>query len=238
MKGIFVTGTDTGVGKTIVTGLLARFLADEGYRVITQKWVETGSCGFSRDVNFHLKLMGKTKRDIVRYLPDAAPFVFKFPASPHLAAFREGKKINPARIKNSYKSLNKDFDLVVVEGTGGVMVPLNRNKLVVDIAEELHLSALVVAGNKLGAINHTLLTIEALRARKMKIIGIIFNNQKSRVSNFILEDNPEIIKNLAQETVLGNLPRFADKKLLHKYFRGIGRKILSAFKQKGYGRVD
>ncbi len=230
MKGIFVTGTDTGVGKTIVTGLLAKFLKDKGYKVITQKWVETGSCRFSKDVNFHLKLINKKKRELRDHLSDISPYTFKFRSSPHLASSLTKRKISIERIKKSFKSLEKAFNFVVVEGVGGALVPLTRDKLVIDVAGELNLPVLVVVGNKLGTINHTLLTLEALKARKMKIIGVVFNNLGNKESKLILKDNPKIIETISGQKSLGSLPWTKDIDRLHKNFRKIGKKILSNLK--------
>jgi len=226
MRGIFVTGTDTGIGKTIVTGLLAKFLGGEGYKVITQKWVETGSAGFSKDVSLHLKLMDKKKQELRGRRFDVSPYTFKFPSSPHLASSLEKRKISIERIKKSFKSLQKAFDFVVVEGVGGALVPLTKNKLVIDIAKKLNLSVLVVVGNKLGAINHTLLTIEALKTRKMKIAGVVFNNLKSKGNDIILKDNPKIIEAISGQKSLGSLSWTKDKNILHKNFKKIGKKIL------------
>ena len=230
MRGVFVIGTDTGVGKTIVTGLLAKFLDDKGYKVITQKWAETGSVGFSKDVNFHLKLLGKKKHKIREHLSDISPYTFKFPSSPHLASSLERRKISIERIRKSFKSLEKAFDFVVVEGVGGALVPLNKRKLVIDVAKELNLPVLIVVGNKLGAINHTLLTIEALKARKMKIAGIVFNSLGDKGDSIILEDNPKIIEAISGQSISGSLPWAKDKDILHKSFKKIGRKILANLK--------
>jgi len=227
MRGIFVTGTDTGVGKSLVTGLLAKFLEDKGYKVITQKWVETGVRGFFRDINFHLKLTGKKKREFKGYLHEMSPYSFKFPSSPHLASTLEKRNIDINKIKNSFKFLQRAFDFVAVEGVGGILVPLNKKKLVVDIVKELKLPVVVVVGNKLGAINHTLLTIEALKARKIKIIGLVFNEQEDKTSETILKDNPKIIKALSNEKILGSLPYTKDIDELHKFFSSIGRNILT-----------
>ncbi len=227
MRGIFVTGTDTGVGKTFVTGLLAKFLDDSGYKVITQKWIETGSVGFSKDVSFHLKLIGKRKQELRGHLSDISPYTFKFPSSPHLASTLEKRNININKIKKSFKSLQRVFDFVVVEGVGGILVPLNKKRLVVDIVKELKLPVVVVVGNKLGAINHTLLTIEALKARKMKIAGIVFNSLSNKENNIILKDNPKIIEAMSGQKILGSLPYTKDVNELHKIFLPIARKILS-----------
>ena len=208
MKAVFITGTDTGVGKTTVTGLLGRFLLDMGRRAITQKWIETGS--------------NKFPKDIAR-----EPYTFKFPASPHLAAKLERRKIKKDRIKKSFLFLKDRFDFVIVEGIGGALVPFNGKDLVIDIAKEINIPVLLVVANKLGCINHTLLTIEAIKRRGMKITGIIFNNNKKlgRKEDIISKDNPRIIKKLTGEKVLGILPFSRDKELLYKRFIPMGKKV-------------
>lgn len=226
MKAVFVTGTDTEVGKTVVCGLLGRYLMDNDRNVITQKWIQTGSENFPEDIATHLTLMGRQKVDIEKYLPYINPYTFRFPASAHLAATLEKKNIDAAKIKNSFTILSKEFDTVIVEGIGGALVPFNTKELVIDIAKELGLPVIIVAKNKLGAINHTLLTIEAIRARDMKILGLIFNGHENE-DKIIADDNPEIIKTLTNERILGNLPLLKEQTLLQKAFRSIGDSILS-----------
>ncbi len=224
MKGIFVTGTDTGAGKSIITGLLAKYLREKGYKVVTQKWVQTGS-RFSADVNLHLKIMGVSRGAIKDDLACICPYVFKLPASPHLAAKAENKKINIARIKQSFKRLSSKFDFVIVEGIGGALVPVNEKRLVIDIAKELGLPVLVVAQNKIGAINHILMTIEVLKQRKMKILGIVFNNCPSQ-NRLVLQNNPEIIRKITKQKILGVLPWNKRRDLLYKKFLPIAAKII------------
>ena len=194
MNGIFVTGTDTGVGKSVVTGLIARHLLDEGHSVITQKWVETGTKGFSKDIATHLKMMGKRRQDVHGLSKHLCPYSFGFPSSPHLAAKLENESISSGKIKSSFRYLQKRFDFVIVEGAGGALVPYNSKKLLIDIARDLKLPVIIVAENKLGAINHTLLTIEAVKKRGMKVIGVIFNSWRGRPDKKILEDNMDIVE--------------------------------------------
>jgi dethiobiotin synthetase len=225
MKAIFVTGTDTEVGKTVIAGLLARYLLNKGLRVITQKWVQTGSVGFPVDIEQHLKLMKKKKKYVMDDLADINPYNFKFASSPHLAARLENKRINIAKIKKSFNVLSEKYDFVIVEGIGGALVPLSKNRLVIDIAQELKLPVLVVSGNKLGAINHTLLTLEALKSRNMKIEGIIFNNIDANGDEVILNDNPEIIKAVSKENILGILPKKKNMEVLYENFIPIVGKL-------------
>ncbi len=219
MNGIFITGTDTGSGKTVVTGCLARYLLDKNYNVITQKWIQTGSAaGQSPDIKLHLKIMGRGTDYIKDYLSHVCPYVFNTAASPHLASRLERRKINPDKMMNSFKLLSNRFDFVLVEGIGGALVPFDKSRLVIDIAKKLDLPALVVVQNKLGAINHTLLTIEALRARKINILGLVFNNYKNQ-NRQILTDNTRIIKALTGEKCFGALPWMETAGNFNKLYR-------------------
>jgi len=228
MKALFVTGTDTDAGKTVIAGLFGRYLLDRNYRVITQKWIQSGAKDFLKDTDLHLRLMKRKREDLRNYLPYMAPYVFKFSSSPHLAARLDGKTISAGRIKKNFRYLSGNFDFVIVEGVGGALVPFSKRKLVINIAGELNLPVLVAANNKLGAINHTLLTVEAIKKRNMKLVGIVFNNMTKGVNGAVLKDNPRIVEEISKEKVLGVLPYLKDKNLLYKSFAPIGKRILSS----------
>lgn len=170
MNIIFVAGTDTGVGKTVITRLLARRLTKIGYKIRTQKWIETGV----------------TKSEAI--------YSFKLAASPHLAARREGRTINIKKIKDALKALSKKHDLVIIEGTGGLLVPVTEKILLIDIVKKLQIPVLLVAVNRLGTINHTLLSIEALKRRKVELLGVVFNSVSKKGNALISNDNPRIVK--------------------------------------------
>jgi len=206
MNAVFICGTDTGVGKTIVTGLFAGALLDQGFSVITQKWVQTGSKGFPADIAAHLKLMGKKKSYVKGILDLVNPYCYDFPASPHLAAGEAGKRVRGAKIKKAFRHLTKMFDYVIVEGVGGALVPLNKKTLVIDVVKELKIPVLLVVGNKLGAINHALLTIEALKKRKIEITGFVFNNHQ-KTDKRVQKDNIDTICELSGIKNYGILPR-------------------------------
>lgn len=230
MSGIFIAGTDTGAGKTVIAGYLARYMLNKGHGVITQKWVQSGcSKDFPSDIAEHLKAMGKDRSYVKDFLNLVCPYKFKFPASPRLAARMENKKINTRKIIKSFKTLEERFDFVIVEGSGGVMVPLDKRTLMIDLAQEAGLPVLIVAQNKLGTINHTLLTIEALRARKMNIIGIVFNNPRKEDA-VIIKDNPRIIAELTKENILGVLPWIKKPEKLYEHFVPIAEKIYCKLK--------
>ena len=114
---------------------------------------------------------------------------------------------------------------MIVEGIGGALVPVNEKRLVIDIAKDLSMPVLVVAQNKLGAINHILMTIEVLKHRKMKILGILFNNCHGQ-NKLILRDNPDIVKKITGQNILGVLPWNKRFDLLYKKFLPIAKKII------------
>ena len=126
---------------------------------------------------------------------------------------------------------------MIVEGTGGLMVPLSRKRLLIDLAQELDLPVLLVAGNRLGAINHTLLSLEALEARKMKVLGVIFNNclpsvwRVPRGNAIVLRDNPKVIESLSGQRALGVLPRTRRPGALLKRFAPVAEKVLAAYER-------
>ena len=225
MRSLFVTGTDTDVGKTVVVGLLARYLRSQGHRAITQKWVQTGTHDYPCDLPTHLELMGADVETIRGYERDVNPYAFALAASPHLAAARENTRIDTQRIVASFRRLEAAFDTVIVEGAGGILVPLNEKELFIDVAADLDLPVLVVAANKLGAINHTLLTVEALQARNVEILGIVFNAIDRDQDETVIQDNPEIVAAFARVPILSRLPWSQDVEWLYASFEPIGENI-------------
>lgn len=237
MNGIFVAGTDSGVGKTTVTACVARYLGTRGLSVATQKWVATGERGpVPSDVLAHLRAMGRRRPTSRSCAYRIAPYVFKAACSPHLASRLEGRRIDQRYIARSFRALKRHSDMVVVEGAGGVLVPFSRRRFLLDIVRELDLAVLLVARNRVGAINHILLSLEALRARKMRILGVIFNNLDNADAR-VLADNPRIVSALSGVRILGVLPHIAGRchaAALEEAFRPIGSKILSAVRK---GRI-
>ena len=177
---LFVTGIDTGVGKTVVTGLLARFLQDRGLRVATQKPVQTGDNRLpGEDLRWHRRLMG------VESLPEDAegitcPYRFQLPASPHLAAGQEDAEIDPPVLDVATERLRQRYDVVLVEGAGGLLVPLRRDLTLGDYLvarlEKWGGKLVVVTTGRLGSINQTLLTLEAAASRNLPLAGLVVNH--------------------------------------------------------------
>lgn len=174
----FVTGIDTDAGKSFVTGILAKRLMDEGRSVITQKFVQTGSDDFggkSIDIDIHRKIMGcgMLERDEDG---TTAPIIFKYPASPHLAAEMEGCVIDIAPINRSREILEKEFDVLLIEGAGGLIVPLSREYTSLDYVVDNPAPLIVVTSGKLGSINHTLLTLEVALAQGVEVAVVAYNH--------------------------------------------------------------
>lgn len=173
-KTYFITGIDTDAGKSIATGMLARFLLSKGVNVITQKLIQTGCVGVSEDIITHRQLMGM---DLLPIDTDktTCPIVFTYPCSPHLAAEIDGVVVDLQKVRQSSKMLSEFYDVVLLEGAGGLMVPITRSYYTVDYVVDEKLPVILVASAKLGSINHTLLSLEALFARDVAVSGIIYN---------------------------------------------------------------
>ena len=170
----FVSGIDTGVGKTVATGLMARHLANRGIDAITVKMVQTGCDGFSEDLGEHRRLCG------VSQLPEdceglTSPQVFKFPASPLLAARLEGASVDLGLIRSSVAECARRRDVVLVEGAGGLLVPLAGDVMSADFAAGEKWPLVLVTCGRLGSLNHTLLSLEAAASRGMRVAGVVYN---------------------------------------------------------------
>ncbi len=171
---LFVTGIGTDVGKSFATGWLAREMNAAGIHCITQKMIQTGNVGRSEDIDRHRKIMGidYLKADIDG---TTAPIIFTYPASPHLAARLDGKEIDLDKISKATKVLEEEFGHVLIEGAGGLMVPLKGDYLTADYIADLHLPVVVTVTGQLGSINHALLTFKALESYGINLFAVIYN---------------------------------------------------------------
>lgn len=198
-KTIFITGTGTDIGKTIVTAGIASISISMGYSTATMKPVQTGSDDYQPDLEVISNIVPNLHK-----LPAelATPYSFKLAASPHLASKEEGVIIDPKLIIKRYKkSLTHKLDLLLLEGAGGVYVPLTENYLMVDLISELKPKVIITALAGLGTINHTLLTVEALKRAGIEIMGIVINMFPEKPS-LIEEDNLKIIEQISQTPIL------------------------------------
>ena len=189
---VFVSGIDTGVGKTVVTGELARAAIAKGRDAITVKMVQTGNVGRSEDIEEHRRIMG------VGELPEdaeglTAPQIFAFPGSGHLAARLEGKRVNLKKITSSVEACARRRELVLVESAGGLFVPLTSSVLTIDYLAERGWPLVLVTNGRLGSINHTLMSIEAAVRRGIALLAVVYDWAPD-VDPIIDEDTPATIK--------------------------------------------
>jgi dethiobiotin synthetase len=190
--GIFVTGTGTEVGKTVVAAVIAHILAAEGQRVHVFKPAVTGlDEGVETDHALLRRASGSDQGD-----DQIAPYRYGPPASPHLAAALAGEEIDPERLRQTAHAAAEDADVLVCEGVGGILVPLSPTYLVRDLAADLGYPLVVVASPGLGTINHTLLTIESARTAGLHVAAVVLNPWPEKPTQ-IESDNRKIIANLA-----------------------------------------
>ena len=165
---LFISGIDTDAGKSYCTAWLARQMMDRGLTVITQKFIQTGNVGRSEDIELHRRLTGTGP------LPEDAdlttsPVIFSYPASAQLAARLDGREIDLSAIDRSRELLAGRYDVVLIEGAGGLMVPITDDFLTIDYVTSRHLPLALVTNGVLGSINHTILSLEAIAARGFEL---------------------------------------------------------------------
>ncbi|MCM1520352.1 MAG: dethiobiotin synthase [Lachnoclostridium sp.] len=170
----FISGIDTDAGKSFVTGYIARKLMENGKTVVTQKFIQTGNEDFSEDITRHRAIMG------IELLPEdldhtTAPIIFSYPASAQLAAHIDGKTIDTAIIDAASHKLSERYDIVLLEGAGGLMVPMTDDFLTIDYITSRHLPLILVTNGILGSINHTILSLEAIAARGIDLAAVAYN---------------------------------------------------------------
>ncbi|MBC8316362.1 MAG: dethiobiotin synthase [Desulfobulbaceae bacterium] len=231
-KSLFITGTDTNVGKTFICALLLGFLRDYGIDVGYQKWVSTGG-DEPEDLLFCLRNTGQEFDR--RELEMQVPYRFLFPASPHLSSEQEGKGIDPEFIVQRFHEYSRGKELLLVEGVGGLMVPLRRDLLLADFMARFKMPTLIVARSGLGTLNHTFLTIEALRSRNIPILGVVFSDEKSGMApdDLLVADNMQTIAEMGKVSVFGRLLRYDSFEDARRAFQAIGTSILSVCRNGG-----
>ena len=212
----FIAGTDTGVGKTLLTAVLGAALLKRGMKTGIQKWITTGNGARSQDIDFITASMGKLLgQRLVENALFSAPCCLSLPASPHLAAEYDHVQIDIEHILSEYDRMKSLTDVLLVEGTGGIMVPVNRRLLFMDLLEQTRPMVILVARSGLGTINHTLLTLEVLRNKGIEVLCVILNpvdifGNRDETRQIIVEDNRKIISELGRIDVFGPLPFVTD----------------------------
>lgn len=205
LNGVFVTGTDTDCGKTLISGGIARALLHKGFNVGVMKPVATwgdprrepgGRQRWISEDALHLRQAAATSDslDLIN------PICYKAAMAPWPAARLEKKNIDVDRLMAVYRELTRRHDFLVVEGVGGLMVPLKRDFFVIDLISRMRLAAIIVAHPHLGTINHTLLTVKALKQQGIPLAGIVLNNYtgKSRAE----QTNPSTLRKILDRKIL------------------------------------
>ena len=189
----FVSGIDTGIGKTYTTGYLAKLWFEQGQNVITQKLIQTGNDDVSEDIEKHREIMGRgwfTEDESKLTMPE----IFSYPASPHLATQIDGRDIDFEKIENATQQLADKFDVVLLEGAGGLMVPLTTELLTIDYLVEKNYPIILVSSGRLGSINHTLLSLEAIQQRGLNLFAMAYNLKDESQDPKISQDTAGYLK--------------------------------------------
>lgn len=193
----FISGIDTDAGKSIATGVIARTLNNNGVDVITQKFIQTGCVGISEDILKHREIMGIHPQNVDKD-GTTCPYVMTYPASPHLAAEIDNEDIDINVIHRATEKLEKLYDVVLLEGAGGLYVPITRDYLTIDYIQEYGYPLILVSSSKLGSINHTLMSLELCRFRGLKLAYLVYNDFPND-SEVIKNDSITIIKKYLDE---------------------------------------
>ena len=194
MKGVyFVSGIDTDIGKTVATGVLAKQLLQQGKSVITQKPVQTGCQNIADDIAVHRKIMGIPMQEADKQRL-TMPEIFSYPASPHLSARLDGRTLDLNKIRTATQQLAAQYEIVLVEGAGGLMVPLTENLLTIDYIQQQAYPVVLVTSGRLGSINHTLLSFSALKQYGISLYSLIFNHIHDSKDETIAGDTLEYLK--------------------------------------------
>jgi dethiobiotin synthetase len=207
--GIFITGTDTEVGKTLIAAGLVVALQDQGVDIGVMKPLESGALSFEsapipRDAFYLKEIAGVNDGlDLIN------PYCFKPPLAPGVAAEQEGVEVDLQRIKGAYEELKGRHQFMVVEGAGGLLVPIAKDTLLPELIKLLDLPLLVVARSSLGTINHTLLTLSYCQQEGLDVVGLIISKSTPE-ADLSEEKNPAIIKQFSGVPLLGSLPFLKD----------------------------
>lgn len=216
-NGIFITGTDTGVGKTVVTAGLIAVLRQKGYNIGGMKPFQSGAIRqgeelLAPDIEFVLEMT-----DLKTDLGDSGidydlmnPVRLEPPLAPSVAAEVAKKEIEVEQVELAYQKLQKQYRALIVEGAGGLMVPLAEDFLIPDLIKLLDLPVIIVARPNLGTINHTVLTVKVARQLGLEVLGVIINGLKGKQAGIAEKTNPKMITQLAQVPVLGIVPYVED----------------------------
>ena len=204
-SGIFITGTDTGVGKTFFACGLAALLKESGYKVGVMKPAETGCVERNGKLCPQDAVRLKEASGCDAPLEKICPYPLRDPLAPSIAAEREGMRVDIDRLMDLYGEISSSHDITLVEGAGGLMVPLVPGYTYADLARVLKLPLIAVAANRLGVINHLLLTLEHASCKGLSVWGYVLN-RVSNENSLAADTNREVLSGLTGVQCLGELP--------------------------------
>jgi len=206
-RGVFVTATDTGVGKTLVTSALVMCLTQRGIDVGVMKPIETGVSRSTKAQSDGARL--RRAAGSQDPMADVSPYVFRLPVAPRSAARAERTAVRVTTIMRAFRALRQKHALMMVEGVGGIYVPINQSLNLLDLIYRMRLSAIVVGRSGLGGINHALLTLQALRRRKIPIVALVLNQRhpvRTKIALAQEQSTVSLLRLLAGVPVVGPLP--------------------------------
>jgi dethiobiotin synthetase len=206
IPGLFITATDTGVGKTVISAAIAQWFRSRGQRVGVCKIAATGCVGRREGLVSEDAEMLAHAADSPFPLNVICPIRYAEPLAPAVAAERAGVPMDWPLLQSSLHTLASASNVMIVEGVGGVMVPMDDRHMVLDVARVLKLPAVVVARPGLGTINHTLLTVSALRAAGVAVAGVVINRYPTDTPDISVETNPAAIEKVGRVPVLCLVP--------------------------------
>lgn len=210
-RGYFVTGTDTSVGKTVITGGLTGVFRKNGVRAAALKPVQTGGIESEDGLLSEDALFYRAAAGLLYSSREMNPCCFRQPLSPNLAARLSGEAIDPEFLAETYQRLAGENEVVLVEGAGGICVPLlDYHFTMADLARLLGLPLLVVARPGLGTINHTVLTVRYAQREGIEVKGIIINGYREEQATLAEQTNPEVIEGMTGVPILGIVPYLPD----------------------------
>ena len=200
-KAIFITATGTDIGKTYVSGLIAKHMKDKGLNIGYYKAALSGSLDITDSDAWYVK----QQADLLDSYDEMVSYTYKHAYSPHLAAQIEGNPPDIKVIKNAYKNIDNRHDYMIVEGSGGIICPIrydnNKKIFLEDIIKELNIPSLIIADAGLGTINSTVLTIEYMRSKNLKVNGVILN--RFEIANEMHDDNRKMIEEMTEVKIIG-----------------------------------
>jgi dethiobiotin synthetase len=204
--GFFITGTDTGVGKTVIAAALIKAFQAHGLNACGMKPIETGCSRVGNNLYPSDGMFLKKVARMDEAIPHVTPYCFENPVAPSLASEMEGREVSVSTIIKTFDVLARKYHSVVAEGVGGILVPIRKDYYVVDLIREMDLPLIVVSRPSLGTINHTLLTVRYALKEHIRVSGIIINFTRPADGTVAENTNPLVLQQVSPVPILGVFP--------------------------------